>query len=97
METLKQSALELILDAELLAEEVRQRSEHGKDISNNSLCGVWASKSILPQIQNPEEIQEIMDDLRLTINKLRLALFAPNMSNVDLNIIVNGQFINYDT
>lgn len=97
METLKQSALALAEEVENLSKEVQAKSKYGRDISAHSTFGISIVKRMLPQTRDEKEVHEIISDLRLTISKLRLALFAPELSNLQLNQIVNGQFIDYNT
>ena len=90
---MKEKAIELIEEAEKLAAIVRTKSDHGHDIANNALTGIYSTRSMVEYFDE-SKILEIMQDLRLTINKLRLALFAKDLSNVELNILINKTKIN---
>lgn len=88
-------AYDLIEENETRAFDVSLNGEKGLDICHNVMQGQILTRYLLDRTYELEGIKKIIEQQRIVRNKLRLALFAPDIDNVEINKLVNGNFINY--
>jgi hypothetical protein len=88
-----QEALDLIEENEHRLVAVKRFNKHGTDIANNVMQGLMFTKTVLKKTTDPDDIKAIARDLGTVRNKLRLAVYASDMTNVELNKLINGNFL----
>ena len=88
-------AYELLADNETKACGVIMYNLNGQDIFANVMQGLILTRYLLDKTSDLEQINQIIEQQKVVRNKIRLAMFAYDISNVELNKLVNGNFINY--
>jgi|GEM_PF-6734381 hypothetical protein len=74
-----------IKEIEDLTLEVREKCVHGEDIRRNILQVTTFIRTLLLEEGESPRLDNM---LKVTKYKIRLALFAPELSNVDLNRVI---------
>lgn len=96
MKSLKQEAIASIKEAEQKALMIKGVSPNLTDTSNNVRQGLAFTLRCVEMIDYEPELREILVELRVVHNKLRLAMFDPTVDNVHINKLINGTFVTYE-